>query len=161
MKIKISAALARVLGKHLLKILKLREEDGKTFKEIGRIIGRTGVRAQQMYCQAKRLQEHERTEPFWGLSVRTRNCISNLAIESRAQLLAAIQDGRLQKRRNFGTVSYIEVLEWLGLEVPESMRRKARPKVRMYAESSAPTDPFAWLETPRAEALKRANDTGR
>lgn len=129
-------SLHRVLGERLLLIVKLRESEKQTFKAIGEAIGTGGQRAAQLYHMAKRLQEWhkqgEKGDPYFGLSVRSANCCNNANLMNRAQIEAAIKDGRLHPKntvgcRNYGWKSHVEIHRWLGL--PEPQRAKPQLKV--------------------------------
>lgn len=137
---KTPAELSRtdLLGERLCLVVKLRESEKKTFREIGERIGCGGQRAAQLYHEAKRLQDRhaqgEKADPYYGLSVRAANCCNNRNLMNREQIAAAIKDGSLHPRasahvRNFGWKSYKEIHKWLGLPEPVKTVRVYTVKV--------------------------------
>lgn len=104
-------------------------KQGLKFKEIGKRMGVSAVRANELYRSAEwRLNR----EPHWmdGLGVRVANCLNNCNINSREEALEAYQSGKLHvgKRgpRNYGWKSHKEVARWLGLPEPQ------KPAPRVY-----------------------------
>lgn len=137
------------LDERLAKTVSLRESDGKTFAEIGAIIGVSASRASCIYAKAKWIEEKhrlgEKDDPLFGLSTRATNCCRDLGLENRKQVEAAIKDGRLKPDktpwngnpfkahkedrgpRKYGWKTHVEVHKWLGL--PEPQQRSARQAV--------------------------------
>jgi hypothetical protein len=118
-------------------IIKLRESEKQTFKSIGEAIGTSGQRAQDLYRRAKRRQEWHRNgeegDPYYGLSVRAKNCCKNAGLMNRSKIEAAIKDGRLHPMnkkgcQNYGWKSHVEIHKWLGLPEPQ----RAKPPLRVF-----------------------------
>ena len=138
----IAVASGDLLGERRFLTYQLRKQ-GLKFKEIGKRMGISLSRAQQLYRSAEwRLNR----EPHWmdGLSVRAANCLNNCNINSREEALEAYQSGRLRvgKRgprnygkcgpRNYGWKSHKEVAKWLGLPEPQ------KPAPRVYLAKTCP-----------------------
>jgi hypothetical protein len=111
------------------KVLEMRSS-GMTFKKIGEHFGVGVERARQMEISANRIMK-ERTNPdcwWYGLSVRTSNCLKNADIESKQEALDAFKCGKLNPRmggtKNYGWKCHKELADWLGLPEP----KKGSPK---------------------------------
>jgi len=116
-------------------VVRLREEEKYTYKQIGEAINTCSARARDIYKHAKWVEERdakgEAGDPYFGLSVRASNCLNNAGLLNRKQIFEAMQAGRLHPRivslRNFGWKTYVEVNEWLGLTTPKSRATRACP----------------------------------
>src|SRR5262245_58846101 len=100
-----------VLGKRSYRIYRLRTEQKKSFREIGVAIGRTGVRARQLYeASVKRIALKKREGDIWpefSLGERALNCIDRVfgrTNVTKAEVIRALRSGRLRpgKVRNYG-----------------------------------------------------------
>lgn len=103
-----------------------------------------------------RTQFHPQSEVVFGhkLSVRTFNALVNYGnITTKDQLLKAYLEGSLFKIRNFGSVSYNEVFDWLDKEIQSDMKplRLKDPK---------PIKPLSNEEKNRRTTVKLANEIG-
>lgn len=103
-----------------------------------------------------RTQFHPQSEVVFGhkLSVRTFNALVNYGnITTKDQLLKAYLEGSLLKIRNFGSVSYNEVFDWLNKEIQSNVKplRLKDPK---------PIKPLSNEEKNRRTTVKLANEIG-
>ena len=103
-----------------------------------------------------RIQFHPQSEVIFGhkLSVRTFNALVNYGnITTKDQLLKSYIEGSLFKVRNFGTVSYNEIFDWLDKEIQSSVKplRLKDPK---------PIKPLSNEEKNRRTTVKLANEIG-
>ena len=101
--------------------VQLRDE-GLKFKEIGKHMNVSGMRANQIYQQAKGILDDR---PHWsdGLSSRAKNCLlMNAGLKSRDELLHLFKSGQILRVRNYGWNTHKEVAEWLGLPIPQKNR---------------------------------------
>lgn len=121
------------LNDRMLAIVRLREFDKLTFKEIGKSIGICGGRASDLYKTAKRRQEWhakgESGDPYYGLSTRAINICRGANLLNREQILEAVKDGRLTTKgrpryRNYGWKTHVEIHKWLGLPEPIKSHRQ-------------------------------------
>ncbi len=124
------------LTERLLTTIALRESENKTFRQIGQLIGCGPARAAQLYHDAKRRQKYndegERGNPYYGLSVRATNCLTNCNLANREEILSAVQRGLLHPTkkdgygplRNYGKKTHDEVCQWLGVPVLEKPRKR-------------------------------------
>lgn len=114
------------LTPHQALAYKLRME-GKSFDEIGRVMGRHKTRAQFRFEQARRILERaerlrtgeELPHPFEGLSAHTANALNDGGFSTREEVVAALKSGTLAevcKVRAFGRVAYLETCRWAGVE---------------------------------------------
>ena len=95
--------------------IRMRKE-GCTLSQIGKAIGRSRDTARWTIIRGERLIEHEKTDPFWGLSIRTVNSLWNREIFTKDQLIASIEFGSFDKAskwpRSFGKKSHEEIMDW-------------------------------------------------
>ena len=129
-----AVASSVLLGERRFLAYQLRKQ-GLKFKEVGKRMGISSGRAQQLYHNAEwRLN----LAPHWmdGLSVRAANCLNYYNINSREEALEAYQSGRLRVGqrgpRNYGWKSHKEVAKWLGLPEPQ------KPAPRVYLAKTCP-----------------------
>jgi hypothetical protein len=106
-------------------ILLYRDEWGYTFSRIAKQIDLSEGRVNQLYHDAKnRKNYHElgsSNDVFYGLSTRAINCIYWFGIETKDQLLDAIQSYGLypNKTRNYGWKTHREICDWLKIDFVE------------------------------------------
>ena len=101
-----------------------------------------------------RTQFHPQSEVVFGhkLSVRTFNAIVNYGnITTKDQVLKGYLEGSLFKIRNFGSVSYNEIFDWLDKEI-ESNAKPLRLK------DPKPIKPLSNEEKNRRTTVKLANE---
>lgn len=101
-----------------------------------------------------RTKFHSQSEVVFGhkLSVRTFNALVNYGnITTKDQLLKAYLEGSLFKIRNFGSVSYNEIFDWLDKEIQSNVKplRLKDPK---------PIKPLSNEEKNRRTIGKMANE---
>jgi hypothetical protein len=101
-----------------------------------------------------RIQFHPQSEVIFGhkLSVRTFNALVNYGnITTKDQLLKSYIEGSLFKIRNFGSVSYNEIFDWLDKEIQSNVKplRLKDPK---------PIKPLSIEEKNRRTTVKLANE---
>ncbi len=93
-------------------------EQGWSIAKIGRHFNVSRGRASQVLIQAKRPANS--LDPFEGLSVRAMNCLRSKDLKNRDEVLAAINNGGIDEIPNLGSVTKIEIRNWLGL--PEEIQ---------------------------------------
>ena len=101
-----------------------------------------------------RTQFHSQSEVVFGhkLSVRTFNALVNYGnITTKDQVLKGYLEGSLFKIRNFGSVSYNEIFDWLDKEI-ESNAKPLRLK------DPKPIKPLSNEEKNRRTTVKLANE---
>lgn len=108
----------------LSRVIALRDGMGLTLERVGEALGCSIERARQLYARAVRQREEQQNGyPFVGLSTAARHFCDNANLHDREQLLAFTESGRLGEAlyqyRNFGWVTYCEIVVWLGLPKPE------------------------------------------
>jgi hypothetical protein len=119
--------LEEFLGQRLFLVLRLREVEKKTFREIGSLLGVCFSQASNIYERAVRrrqdFEDGEKVNPYFGLSCRATNCCRNANLMNRAQIMAAIKEGsfhpKIKNSRNFGWKTYLEIHKWLGMPEPK------------------------------------------
>src|SRR5262245_20053869 len=113
-----------VLDKRSYAIYRLRTEQKKSFREIGEAIGRTSVRARQLYeASVRRIALKKRGGDIWpefSLGERALHCIDRVfggTDVTKAQVVRALKSGRLSpgKVRNYGPTTHREVCAWAGV----------------------------------------------
>ena len=122
------------LGERLALILTLRESENKTFREIGKQIGRCAGQAMVLYRKAKQRREDykagEKGDPYFMLSFRSANVCKNGGLRNRSEIEQAIKTGHLHPNsnffRNYGWKSHIEINQWLGLLEPQQDRPRLK-----------------------------------
>ena len=101
-----------------------------------------------------RTQFHPQSEVVFGhkLSVRTFNALVNYGnLTTKDQVLKGYLEGSLFKIRNFGSVSYNEIFDWLDKEI-ESNAKPLRLK------DPKPIKPLSNEEKNRRTTVKLANE---
>ena len=104
---------------------------GFTFSQIGSDLGVSSGRAREIFKKAERLKKYhaegENGCPYYGLSVRAANCLSNVGIMSRDDAKTGILSGNLHPTknhtRNLGWKTFKEVCKWAGLKEPKRGRK--------------------------------------
>ena len=115
-------SLTTALSDRLRRVADLRAA-GKTFAEIGLILGLSGARACQLYGKIvalRKIYAGTTGDPLWGLSLRAVHACNKLGLETRDAVAEALTSGRLRPGcpRNYGWDSHVEIHVWLGLPVP-------------------------------------------
>lgn len=89
-------------------VYKLRNE-GKTYRQIGKIIGVSVERVRQIHLINNLLKWHD------GLPTRTANCLLNAGINSFDDLISAYKSDLIstKKIKNYGTKSHRELIKWM------------------------------------------------
>jgi hypothetical protein len=137
----------RFLGERRFTAYRLRKQEGMRFKDIGAFLGVGPQRAYMLYQDAVHLVDRGR---YWtdGLSIRTANCLNNMNLKSRAQVLKAYKSGRLRAKPNgigygYGQKTHEEVLRWLGLSVAaeHSNRQQSCGKAKLLLQTTPPSPP--------------------
>ena len=114
---------AMLADERMLRIVMLRELEGRTFKEIGSSIGVCWQSAAMIYHKAMSIKARNKTgedDPYFGLSVRAANCCNNAGLMTRLEIESAIKDGRLHPKNKsrcigYGKKIHIEIQKWLGI----------------------------------------------
>jgi hypothetical protein len=101
----------------------LRENQGKTFVAIGKLIGVSYKRVREIYqraVRARRAFDNRHSNPFYGLSVRAMNILDNANINNREALESTLKSGSIPRYRGLGKVTYLEYCALLGIPADES-----------------------------------------
>jgi hypothetical protein len=118
----------------LERVIQLREVEKKSFEEIGFEFGLTGGRASQIYKDALKVKNTDKTS-IHALSVRAWNCLNNMVgwsenitTKTRQELVEIIKNADIKEWRNCGNVTYKEILDWAGLPIQEKKVRIPKAK---------------------------------
>jgi predicted transcriptional regulator len=145
-------------------VMRLRKEEGMTYREIAEGLGVTPCRVQQICAEARRrLSEHEENprESLMLLPARVRSILKDIEFHRRSEVLEAVQSGRLyydEKRpmawhgnladmkefginvarlRNAGRQSWEILLQWLGFQTAEDQQEVAKRRKEELARKLA------------------------
>lgn len=100
----------------LREIVRLRDVEGLSFKEIGKRFGISAANASNRYGTKGWVLGRWNTD----LPTCIRILLKDLGINSRKELERAVDDGRMSKKyRNYSVRRYHMILEFLGRKVPE------------------------------------------
>jgi DNA-directed RNA polymerase alpha subunit len=121
----------------IYRLVENKKEKGLTLKSIGDKFKISGNRVRQIHALLKRkTNEPERWDEL--LSVRVRNCLKNVDIETKEQAIEGLKNGTIHPRKikNYGYISHDELCDFLQLpeckvEWPKSLIKD--PKVRKIA----------------------------
>lgn len=91
-------------------------KEGRTFREIGGLLGVRAARASQIFAEAKEWKrERNGTSPLAGLSVWARKALRQVGAKNREEALDALASGRLHPRKTpwYGWKCHEEVVLWI------------------------------------------------
>jgi len=103
-------------------VFKLRQE-GKTFTEISREVGRSYQRVRQIFGRAERQNYRNQliADEISSLSIRSQNALNALGLQTKKQIREAIICGKLRPSNKeipalkfYGKKSHLEIMDWIG-----------------------------------------------
>jgi len=112
------------MDKRSYRVYRMRTDEKKSFREIGKVIGRSERRSRQLFeAGIKRIELKKsggESKPEYSLSGRALHCIyrafQNTSVK-KTEVIRALKNGRLSpgKVRGYGWKTHREVCKWAGV----------------------------------------------
>jgi hypothetical protein len=109
------------------RVIAMREEEKRTYGEIGKEIGTGAQRARQIYEGGKRMErwlKDPRWAEFKGFRMRVINLLYENEIMTPEKAKRAYEEGLFKERPGFGKQATREIAVWAGIELRPKRKRE-------------------------------------